>query len=139
MNDFISRKEAIEYFMTNTNWHDEDGYPIDDASEKRKLLEDYFSGVPSVECKDAVSREDALICLTGTYLSDYKYDELISKFAKRINSLPSIIPKPKMGEWLHLELIPDDITGHMHGECSMCHKVRIIDNFCPNCGAKMKP
>ena len=46
--DCISRRAAIEYFMTNTNWHDEDGDEIDDADEKRKLLEDYFSGVPSV-------------------------------------------------------------------------------------------
>ena len=46
--DCISRKAAIEYFMINTNWHDEDGDEINDADEKRKLLEDYFSGVPSV-------------------------------------------------------------------------------------------
>lgn len=44
----------------------------------------------------------------------------------------------RQGEWLHLTLIPDDITGHMHGECSYCHKVRIIDKFCPNCGTKMR-
>ena len=46
--DCISRRAAIEYFMTNTNWHDEDGDEIDDADEKRKLLEDYFSGVQPV-------------------------------------------------------------------------------------------
>lgn len=44
----------------------------------------------------------------------------------------------EQGKWLHLELIPNDITGHMHGECSNCHKVRIIDNYCPNCGTKMQ-
>jgi len=49
MNDLISRQTAIEYFMINTNWHDEDGYPIDDSDEKRKLLEDYFNGVPSAQ------------------------------------------------------------------------------------------
>lgn len=42
------------------------------------------------------------------------------------------------GEWLYQELIPNDITGTMHGECSVCHKVRIIDKFCPNCGADMR-
>ena len=60
MNDLISRQAAIEYFMINTNWHDEEGYPIDDWDEKRKLLEDYFNGVPSAQpevywserCKD---------------------------------------------------------------------------------------
>lgn len=57
MGDLISRKNAIEYFMINTNWNDEDGYPIGDWEEKRKLLEEYFSGVPSaqpeiIRCKD---------------------------------------------------------------------------------------
>ena len=49
--DLISRQAAIEYFMTNTNWHDENGYPIDDAEEKRKLLEDYFNSISSAEPK----------------------------------------------------------------------------------------
>lgn len=42
------------------------------------------------------------------------------------------------GKWLHQELLPNNIFGNMHGECSVCHKVRIIDNFCPNCGADMR-
>lgn len=37
------------------------------------------------------------------------------------------------GRWLYQILI----VGHIHAECSECHKVRIIDNYCPNCGAKM--
>lgn len=37
------------------------------------------------------------------------------------------------GQWLYHTLI----DGHIHAECSECHKIRIIDNFCPNCGAKM--
>lgn len=47
-------------------------------------------------------------------------------------------PEQETGEWLHRILIPNNIDGHMHGECSICHKVRIIDNFCPACGTKMK-
>ena len=49
--DIISRQAALEYFMTNTNWHDEDGDPIEDWDDKRKLLEDYFNGIPSAEPK----------------------------------------------------------------------------------------
>ena len=41
------------------------------------------------------------------------------------------------GRWLHLRLDPDNITGHTKGECSICGKLRIVDNYCPNCGALM--
>lgn len=43
-------------------------------------------------CEDAISREDALLCLTGEYLENYAYDELIAKFARRIKALPSSQP-----------------------------------------------
>lgn len=47
--DCISRQAAIEYFMTNTNWYDEDGGMIEDAEDKRKLLENYFNALPSAQ------------------------------------------------------------------------------------------
>lgn len=31
----------------------------------------------------------------------------------------------------------DERYAHASKECSNCHKVRTIDNFCSNCGAKM--
>lgn len=67
--DLISRQAAIEYFMTNTNWHDEDGYPIDDAEEKRKLLEDYFNGISSAEpsCSEIPKK-------TGRWIANDDYD-----------------------------------------------------------------
>ena len=37
------------------------------------------------------------------------------------------------GRWINHTMI----DGHIHAECSECHKVRIIDNFCPNCGCRM--
>ena len=54
------------------------------------------------------------------------------------DDLPPVTPQPKMGRWIDLQLIPNDITGHTCGECSECHKVRIVDKYCPNCGAKME-
>jgi hypothetical protein len=41
----------------------------------------------------------------------------------------------KQGEWLFKE-ITDDY--HVIGQCSICKERRRIDNFCPNCGARMK-
>lgn len=56
MDDLISRQAAIEYFMTNTNWHDEDGYEIHDAADKRALLESYFDGIPSAQPEQKVGK-----------------------------------------------------------------------------------
>jgi hypothetical protein len=41
---------------------------------------------------------------------------------------------PKVGRWLYFEYF----DGHMHGECSACHKIRIVDKYCPNCGTRME-
>lgn len=38
------------------------------------------------------------------------------------------------GRWLY----ETEIEGHACGECSACHKIRVIDNFCHNCGADMR-
>ena len=37
------------------------------------------------------------------------------------------------GEWIELH----EENGHEVGTCSYCRHVRIVDNYCPNCGAKM--
>ena len=49
--DCISRQQAIDYFVTNVGFHDEDGYPIEDTDELRKIWTEYFSGIPSAEPK----------------------------------------------------------------------------------------
>ena len=51
MDDLISRQAAIDYFVTNVGFHDEDGYPIEDTDELRKIWTEYFSGIPSAEPK----------------------------------------------------------------------------------------
>lgn len=38
------------------------------------------------------------------------------------------------GRWVN----ETEIEGHACGECSVCHKIRVIDNFCPHCGADMR-
>ena len=43
--------------------------------------------------------------------------------------------EPQQGEWIFKE-ITDDY--HITGQCSVCKERRRIDNFCPNCGARMK-
>lgn len=49
MSDLISREAAIDYFVTNVGFHDEDGYPIEDSDELRKIWTEYFYGIPSAQ------------------------------------------------------------------------------------------
>lgn len=49
MIDLISRAAAVEYLMTNMGWHDEDGYDVDDADEKRAIITDLVNGIPAVD------------------------------------------------------------------------------------------
>lgn len=51
MDDMISRQAAIEYFVINVGWHDEDGYPVEDSDELRKIWTDLFNGLPSARRK----------------------------------------------------------------------------------------
>ena len=51
MSDLISRQAAIDYFVINVGFHDEDGYPIEDTDELRKIWTEYFDGIPPAEPK----------------------------------------------------------------------------------------
>lgn len=84
---------------------------------------------------DLISREDALLCLTGKYTEeDYKIDEYVAKFAKRIRELPSA---EKTGRWYVRETYPLESHGW---ECSECQEIIFAEetNYCPNCGARME-
>ncbi len=65
-------------------------------------------------------------------MCDDEYDEAIDMAIQALDA------ERESGEWLHEELIPNTVEGHVHGECSVCHAIRIVDNYCPNCGAKMR-
>ena len=47
--DYVSRDAAIEYLMLNMRWYDEDGWPDDDADEKREAITDLLSGIPAAD------------------------------------------------------------------------------------------
>ena len=65
--DLISRRQAIDYFVTNVGFHDEDGYPIEDECELREIWTGYFDGIPSAEpqiirCKECMHRDKYGCC-----------------------------------------------------------------------------
>ena len=62
------------------------------------------------------------------------FDRGLDRAQRAILDAPAADVAPvRYGRWLYHTLI----DGHIYAECSECHKIRIIDNFCPNCGAKM--
>jgi hypothetical protein len=89
-------------------------------------------------CTDAISREDALMALTGEYTDSI--GEILPKAIKRINALPPVTPQPKMGRWIE---VTNGRGGH---ECDLCYEYapsyqsgdEYLSQYCPKCGAKMQ-
>ena len=122
--------EALELAITSLSQEQQSEWERD-----HEVLKAYSDGQESMKgYKDAISRQAALDCLTASKL---KLFDFILQAREEIMMLPSVSTE-KTGRWLNDELIPNDISGHVHAECSVCHKVRIVDNYCPNCGAKME-
>ena len=84
MDDYISRQAAIDYFVTNVGFHDEDGYPIEDECELRDIWTGYFDGIPSAEphcihagdieadCPKWKCDNPSMDCENCEFLKDYK-------------------------------------------------------------------
>lgn len=77
---------------------------------------------------DYIEREFALDVVRRTS-GDY-----VAAFAEIAHSPAADVRPVVRGRWL----CETEIEGHACGECSACHKIRVIDNFCPNCGADMR-
>lgn len=86
--DAISRK-IISAFLSGL---------ISDDDERKKALQ-YINELPSVNlmlCEDAISREDALMCLTGEIKETDTIETIIARFVRRIRKLPPVTPQPKI-------------------------------------------
>ena len=113
----------------------------------RKEVEE-LSPVNPQPCEDAISREDALMCLTGEIKETDTIETIIARSGRRIRKLSPVNPT-KTGHW-----ILTDVEGSKVWQCS-CSKCNknplrfvcgseewwlIASNLpihCPNCGAKM--
>ena len=61
-------------------------------------------------------------------------DDMQDQIRDMVSQFPAADVAPvRHGRWINHTMI----DGHIHAECSECHKVRIIDNYCPNCGCRM--
>ena len=127
----MTREEAIEQLQDAKIGYKE--YLSDDA------LDIAIKALKQEHCDDTINRKAVYEQINSWIGSgEYRYTNTTYYLMKRIRDIPSVMPQPKTGKWLNGELIPNDITGHWYAECSECGKVRIVDNYCPNCGAKMQ-
>jgi hypothetical protein len=91
-------------------------------------------GVVIEKCEDAVSREAALLALTGMDLPTDR-DKLIALFTNRIQHLPPVTPQRPNGKWI--EVLTKDSCYY---ECSECGQrlnwVDENDHYCCRCGSR---
>ena len=85
-----------------------------------------------------IEREALMIALCKEIIGDGDYyngkDDMQDEIRDMVSRFPAADVAPvRNGRWINHTMI----DGHIHAECSECHKVRIIDNFCPNCGCRM--
>lgn len=87
-------------------------------------------------CDDCISRQEALKqlkgCLTGGE-AEYNYVKI------HIDSIPPIIPQPKIGHWIEHPHEAGENWEYSKYECSECHAWEDDNsNYCPDCGIKME-
>ena len=89
---------------------------MDDLISRKALLEELDKWInPCVNC------ESEFLSGIATAISE-------------VEAAPAVDAAPVVhGEWIELH----EENGHEVGTCSYCRHVRIVDNYCPNCGAKM--
>ena len=109
--EYIKRSDAIETLMQMC-WHDEDGYPVENADEKRQYAEDWVNAIPSADVAEVRHGEwlpfgfgdyhwhKCSVCGIG--------DQYIFTTIRSVN---------REGNSIDIEA---------------------IRNFCPNCGADMR-
>lgn len=85
-----------------------------------------------------MTREEAIKILKAIRVYECYPKSASEETKEAIDMAIEALSAERTGEWLHEELIPNTVEGHVHGECSACHAVRIVDNYCPNCGTRMK-
>ena len=78
---------------------------------------------------DLISRQDAIRLAEQGQIQGFEWQ------FKKLCTLPSAEPKHKKGKWIKTYR---DGFGNLIGYCNQCRVRHPVDNFCANCGAKMR-
>ena len=82
--------------------------------EREAAKEEILSWAVCINHPELLNKEDTMYCIA---------------------SLPAADVAPvRHGRWIGE---PVDIDGHTAMECSECHKIRVLDEYCSSCGARM--
>ena len=127
--------EAVEKFVKSDFFKD----LMESLDETREFCEITVKALEKEPCEDAISREDALMCLTGEIKDTDTIETIIARFVRRIRNLPPVTPQAKTGHWIE-EI--DDYGKVIGWHCDKCYEDSGFTtdckwDFCPNCGAKM--
>ena len=97
-----------------------------------------FMAIQALEqqpCEDCVSREEALLALTGMDLPTDR-DKLIALFTERIQHLPPVTPQRPKGKWIMNSDYPDRlICDKCNAQFDVWHWESKQMHYCPNCGS----
>lgn len=84
--------------------------------------------------RKALDREMSTQLVHAGFKSYSEAGQMYLSTKRIVRNAPAINAAPVVhGEWIELH----EENGHEVGTCSHCRHVRIVDNYCPNCGAKM--
>ena len=141
------REEAIEIINRDMEEIAEIMKSDADAETKCKMISNiltakphYFelSQEPTIQDKQAESEkyqkafDDGYA--NGYAQAKFDYEQEPKYWIDHYGHVTPINPPIRKGHWLHKEIIDNY---RVTGQCSECKERRIIDNFCPHCGASM--
>ena len=127
--DLISRQAAIDYFVINVGFTDEDGYPIEDSDELRKIWTEYFDGIPSAQPFTEKQIQT---------MQELEFAQVEKAYELGKADRPT-------GHWIETEHSTNEngFKKWIEIRCPFCGHEPVYENiddmeFCPKCGADMR-
>lgn len=140
--DYTIENQILEYDSMNYVWLDDWYEGQTDVEVLGYMILGDVDTAKLEPCEDCISRAE--VFETYSVLYDVFDDnpnicnELHKIFVK-LNKLPSVTPKQKVGKWLDILDEKTENTETHHDECSNCGYHGWTEySYCPNCGAKME-